>query len=63
MLIGGQNNNADYLSGGSGQDRFLEWSSTTSGSYETRADVASEDAVIYFRDSDEQTSVAPCCSQ
>jgi hypothetical protein len=55
VLIGGQNNNADYLDGGSGQDRFIEWSSTSSGSYETRADVQSQDAVIFFRDSDEQT--------
>ena len=55
MLMGGPNNNADSLTGGSGQDRFIEWSSTSSGSSETRADVASEDAVIYFRDSAEQT--------
>jgi Ca2+-binding RTX toxin-like protein len=54
-IIGGQNNDPDYLEGGTGQDRFLEWSSTSSGSYETRADLATEDAVIYFRNSSSQT--------
>jgi Ca2+-binding RTX toxin-like protein len=48
-LLGGPNNDADSVTGGSGQDRFLEWSSTSSGAYEKRTDVKSEDAVIYFR--------------
>jgi Ca2+-binding RTX toxin-like protein len=54
-LLGGPSNDRDVTRGGSGQDRFLEWSSSQSGTFESRPDFSpSVDAVIFFRDAAEQ---------
>jgi Ca2+-binding RTX toxin-like protein len=47
-LLGGVGD-GDSVTGGSGQDRFLDWTNTIFGDGETRTDVAAEDAVVFFR--------------
>jgi Glucose-regulated metallo-peptidase M90 len=42
------------VTGGTGQDRFLDWTNTLFGDGETRTDVAAEDAVVFFRNDGEQ---------
>jgi hypothetical protein len=54
-LLGGPGDEGDAITGGTGQDRFLDWTNNFFGLGETRTDVAGEDAVIFFRDDAQQT--------
>jgi hypothetical protein len=54
-LFGGLSDEADTVTGGSGADRFLDWTAHPFAWGETRTDVTSADAVIFFRNAGQQT--------
>jgi hypothetical protein len=54
-LFGGLSDEADTATGGSGQDRFLDWTGNILALGETRTDVTSGDAVVFFRNDGQQT--------
>lgn len=56
-LLGGPGDEGDTVTGGTGQDRFLDWTDNPFGLGEARTDVAGEDAVVYFRDAGAQVVV------
>jgi hypothetical protein len=54
-LFGGLSDEADTVTGGSGADRFLDWTAHPFAWGETRTDVTSGDAVVFFRNAGQQT--------
>jgi hypothetical protein len=54
-LLGGVDAETDAITGGTGQDRFLDMTVSNLGSNDAYPDVAGEDAVIFFRNAQAQT--------